>query len=346
MKKTLVAVAALAAVTGAMAEVTISGFFDAGVTSSKATSTAGTSSTTNAVASPGSGQSQITFAAPEDLGDGMKAFANIRAMPSPFAATSTFAGDASEVGLSGPFGTAQIVRDYSMDFGTHAAADAAGSGNSNQDRPVNNRNRRFSRLESVFGLTHAEGKDADLTKMMCGSMFAYVVLGIWMWTVFQFIVLINRHQCTVAYTDIGAKAVSAASNVGSSNKSGMEDASATMRCLEAFTGSLACAHSITFGLISAVVIHETGSSDESAKQRLTSMIQPIVRRQKLNANFIQRTFFTLITSLPTVYVVSWTIFGLTCFVYSLLLPDGSSGPLFYTGQTWIGLIIKENPNNL
>jgi uncharacterized membrane protein YecN with MAPEG domain len=223
---------------------------------------------------------------------------------------------------------------------THAAADAAGSGNSNQDRPVNNRNRRFSRLESVFGLTHAEGKDADLTRMMCGSMFAYVVLGIWIWTVFQFIVLISRHQCTAAYTDIGAKAVSAASNVGSSNNLGTEYASAAMTCIEHFNGSLACAHSITFGLISAVVIHETGSSDESAKQRLTSMIQPMVRRQKIDANFFQRSVSTLITSLPTVYVVSWTIFGLTCFIYSITSPDGSTGPLFYTGQTWIGLIIK------
>ena len=45
---------------------------------------------------------------------------------------------------------------------------------------------------------------------MCGCMFAFVVLGIWIWTNFQFIVLINRHQCTAAFTDLGAKAVSAA----------------------------------------------------------------------------------------------------------------------------------------
>jgi hypothetical protein len=222
-----------------------------------------------------------------------------------------------------------------------AAVDAAGSDDSNQNRPVNNDNNRML-LESVMGLRHADGQENkhDLSRMMCGCMFAYVVLGIWIWTIIEFISLINRHQCSAAYTDLGATAASAVSNLGSSNNVGMEDATASFTCLGFFTGSLACAHSITFGLISAVVIHETGSSDESAKQRLTSMIQPIVRRQKLNANFIQRTFFTLITSLPTVYVVSWTIFGLTCFVYSLLLPDGSSGPLFYTGQTWIGLIIK------
>jgi len=124
MKKTLVAVAALAAVTGAMAEVTISGFVDGGVSSIKSTTTAGVSSTTNSVTSPGAGQSQITFAASEDLGGGTTALANIRLNPSIFAGTIT--SDVSEIGLKGAFGTALIARDFSIDFFTHAAADASG----------------------------------------------------------------------------------------------------------------------------------------------------------------------------------------------------------------------------
>eukprot|EP00984_Skeletonema_dohrnii_P012274 scaffold4963_cov115-Skeletonema_dohrnii-CCMP3373.AAC.4 len=96
----------------------------------------------------------------------------------------------------------------------------------------------------------------------------------------------------------------------------------------------------TVGLISAVVIHETGSSDDSARNRLSSMIQPIKRRRDVNSNSSQRCFCSLITWLPTVYVLCWTVLGLTCFVFSLMRPDGSTGPLFYTGQTWIGLVIK------
>ena len=124
MKKTLVAVAAMAAVTGAMADATISGFFDGGYTINKTTDAANASSTKSTLASSSSGQSQITFAASEDLGSGMKAMANIRVAPSPF--TGAIAQDISEVGVSGGFGTAMLVRDYGIDFMVHAAADASG----------------------------------------------------------------------------------------------------------------------------------------------------------------------------------------------------------------------------
>ncbi|MBU6369176.1 MAG: porin [Burkholderiales bacterium] len=124
MKKTLVAVAALAAVTGAMAEVTITGFVDGGVQSTKSTTTAGVSSTTTSVGSNGAGQSQLTFAASEDLGSGTTAFANIRLNPGIFSAT--IGQDVSEIGLRGAFGTALVGRDYGIDFLTHAAADASG----------------------------------------------------------------------------------------------------------------------------------------------------------------------------------------------------------------------------
>jgi hypothetical protein len=95
-------------------------------------------------------------------------------------------------------------------------------------------------------------------------------------------------------------------------------------CLNLFTGKLACAHSIAFGLISAVVIQETGSSDDSARQRLSSITQPILKRRKANANIFQRTLFSVIVLLPAVYVVSWTTFGCWCFIYSISTPDGST----------------------
>jgi len=205
----------------------------------------------------------------------------------------------------------------------------------NQQVPVHQRNHTM--LESMMGLRRAEGNETEgsFYRMIIGSMFAYVVLGIFSWTVIQFMVLINQHECSTAYIGLGANL---AANGGSGL--GFKDASATMSCLDVFTGTLACAHSITFGLISAVVIHEMGSSDDSARNRLSSMIQPIKKRRDDNSNFSQRCFCSLITWLPTVYVVCWTVLGLTCFVFSLMRPDGSTGPLFYTGQTWIGLVIK------
>jgi len=125
MKKTLVAVAAMAAVTGAMADATISGFFDSAYTINSVTA-AGTGLTTKntTLAPSGSGQNQITFGASEDLGGGLKAFANLRIMPLPN--SNALNQDASEIGVSGGFGTFQIGKDYSIDHGVIAQVDASG----------------------------------------------------------------------------------------------------------------------------------------------------------------------------------------------------------------------------
>jgi predicted porin len=124
MKKTLVAVAAMAAVTGAMADATISGFFDSAYTSNSATNAANVTSKSTTLAPSGSGQNQITFGAGEDLGGGMKAFANLRIMPLPN--SGALNQDASEIGISGGFGTLQIGKDYSIDHGVIAQVDASG----------------------------------------------------------------------------------------------------------------------------------------------------------------------------------------------------------------------------
>ncbi len=124
MKKTLVAVAAMFAVTGAMADATISGFFDSAYTSNKTTSAANATTSATTLAPSGSGQNQITFAASEDLGSGLKAFANLRIMPLPN--TSALNQDASEIGISGGFGTLQIGKDYSIDHAVIAQVDASG----------------------------------------------------------------------------------------------------------------------------------------------------------------------------------------------------------------------------
>eukprot|EP00984_Skeletonema_dohrnii_P034697 scaffold33642_cov170-Skeletonema_dohrnii-CCMP3373.AAC.2 len=195
-----------------------------------------------------------------------------------------------------------------------------------QDRPVRSAVVDIDGLaESALGLSKLEGKKAKrgLYRVLFGCMFAYVVLGIWIYTIIKFIVVINYYGCVRAYE---------------TEPKGDSDLS---ECIHVFTGKLACAHSITFGLISAVVIQETGSADDTARQRLSSITKPILkRRQVKNANIFQRAMCSVIVLLPAVYVVSWTGFGLWCFLYSISAPDGSSGPLFYTGEVWLGITIR------
>ena len=132
MKKTLVAIAAAAAVTGAMAEVTISGIVDAGITTTT-TNTAGTQTTKNALTPAGNGQSGLNFGTTEDLGDGLTAYAAVNTI---FSATTVGSSDAligidngSGVGLKGAFGNVFLGVSYNMTWFAMSAADATGWNN-------------------------------------------------------------------------------------------------------------------------------------------------------------------------------------------------------------------------
>ncbi len=129
MKKTLVAVAALAAATGAMAQVTISGFIDQAYNSQRTTTAAGVSSTVTSIGHNAIGQDSIGFAVSEDLGNGLSAFGAINLIANittPSGAVTTDNG--SGVGVKGAFGTAGFAQGYSLVWKTSAASDASGWG--------------------------------------------------------------------------------------------------------------------------------------------------------------------------------------------------------------------------
>jgi len=129
MKKTLVAVAALAAATGAMAEVTISGFIDQAYNTTRSTTAAGVSSTITSIGSNAIGQDSIGFAVSEDLGNGITAFGALNLITNVTTGSGTVTGDAgSGVGIKGAFGTLGFGQGYSLVWKTTAASDASGWG--------------------------------------------------------------------------------------------------------------------------------------------------------------------------------------------------------------------------
>jgi len=124
MKKTLVAVAALAAATGAMAEVTISGMMEIGLSSTNnVTSNVGVK--TNTIGDT-NGNNVINMVAKEDLGSGMAAdiqygFGSSGDKDSSYTNYQTFAG------LSGGFGRIQAGSFISPQFNVNAGGDATGA---------------------------------------------------------------------------------------------------------------------------------------------------------------------------------------------------------------------------
>jgi len=126
MKKTLVAVAAMAAVTGAMAQATIYGNIDQAYTKSTTSVAGRQTSNTTTMGSYQMGSSQIGFKGEEDLGGGLKAsFLHEMGV---FTETngSVFTRQAF-VGLSGGFGDVRIGKQYSASFLNLVGADPFGA---------------------------------------------------------------------------------------------------------------------------------------------------------------------------------------------------------------------------
>ena len=125
MKKTLVAVAAMAAVTGAMAQATIYGNIDQALIKSRTTVAGVQTSSSTGMGSYQMGGSQIGFKGEEDLGSGLKASflhemgVTTEQDTSPGfqnAAAQTFTTRQAYVGLSGGFGALRIGKQYSAAF--------------------------------------------------------------------------------------------------------------------------------------------------------------------------------------------------------------------------------------
>jgi predicted porin len=131
MKKTLVAVAAMAVVTGAMANVTIGGLVDQALTSTKATTSGGVTTTTKSIGPTVNGASELFFTGSEDLGDGIKASfrlgLNMTADDNGASTTTNSSANASNrisyVELSGGFGSVQLGQQWKPGFFVILAAD-------------------------------------------------------------------------------------------------------------------------------------------------------------------------------------------------------------------------------
>jgi len=137
MKKTLVAVAALAAATGAMAQVTISGIVDQSVTRIiNKDSSASTTATTTSIGSQYTG-ADLNIGGSEDLGNGLTARFNVGMF---LDADSAFGTDPTNyqsfAGIAGGFGDVQIGQFFSVMHSVNASYDAAGYSQVNTSHQV------------------------------------------------------------------------------------------------------------------------------------------------------------------------------------------------------------------
>lgn len=124
MKKTLVAIAAVVATTGAMADVTIFGIVDQAFASTSTTTSGGVKTTTSAIKPVYTGN-ELGFKGNDDVGNGMTADFQIHFGPSVDNTTAP-TNYQSWVGLKGDFGGLRIGQFYSPSFFNNATYDTVG----------------------------------------------------------------------------------------------------------------------------------------------------------------------------------------------------------------------------
>jgi len=127
MKKTLVAVAAMAVVTGAMANVTLYGNIDQAYVKSTTTVDGSQTASTTKMTSYQMGGSQIGVKGEEDLGGGLKASFLQELNVLTDTDTGSVGTRQAYVGLSGGFGAVRIGKQYSAAFFNMLNADPFGA---------------------------------------------------------------------------------------------------------------------------------------------------------------------------------------------------------------------------
>jgi len=106
-------------------------------------------------------------------------------------------------------------------------------------------------------------------------------------------------------------------------------------------------HNLSFGLVSAVVVSQIGSHQQQQQQsqqknrsinKLTNqLLHPT--KSTPGSHIMSRFVYYFITWTPRLYILTWIITGCACLLCGSTWGSKYSGPLFVTGQAWLGIAI-------
>lgn len=123
-----------------------------------------------------------------------------------------------------------------------------------------------------------------------------------------------------------------------------------------YSGLAAGVHSVIFGLVTAVVIHELSEASES-KRSLYNRFSDLyldqitqIRQGRRDANDQQRRvplrrvrlrqlYQFLILQSTRAYMFSWIVCGAASMIYGFASDTLPSNPVYVTGLTWLGVAI-------
>ena len=105
-------------------------------------------------------------------------------------------------------------------------------------------------------------------------------------------------------------------------------------------------HSLTFGLVSAVVVSQIGCHQQQQQSQQKNRSINKLTNQLLHAtqstpgsHIVSRFVYNFIMWTPRLYVVTWIVTGCACLLCGSMWGSEYSGPLYNSGQAWLGIAI-------
>ncbi len=189
-------------------------------------------------------------------------------------------------------------------------------------------------------------------RYVLGAILAYILILLFLFTVIWFLVRIFDASCDTLLP------VNELPNKNSTDVDSIKQWAVQEECAALFRRPLSTVHNITFGLVTAVVTFQLGEVTAKSTSGLYAHFQPIkrereARRRKDVYNSASHFFFlskatsacwdsfwyNAIVFSPRVFVLMWILCGLVCLIVGSILGPERSGPIYTTGQTWLGFSI-------
>ena len=202
-----------------------------------------------------------------------------------------------------------------------------------------------------------EAEKKEIYKYILKAILSYTLLMLFIFSTFYIIYKLRSHGCGGALVDSYLEEHFHALNMTETSyeTETMMIEEIYAECifyLTAYFGhssDIVTLHNLTFGLVSAVVVSQIGSHQQQQQQqsqqkniaikKLTNQLLHATESTPGSSRIMSRFVYNFITWTPQIYVVTWIVTGCACLLCGSIWGSEYSGPLFVTGQTWLGIAI-------
>ena len=230
--------------------------------------------------------------------------------------------------------------------------------NDNEDKnKTDTKNENDDKCEEAGDLAtfyEREAEKKEIHKYILGAILSYTLLMIFMLSAFYIIYQLKRYGCggvdTVKAEDMPWREETFytlnTTEITRWKEVLYKECNFFLQAEFNQNSAIVTLHNLTFGLVSAVVVSQIGSHQQPQQSQQENRAINKLTNQLLHAtkstpgsHIVSRFVYNFIMWTPRLYVLTWIFTGCSCLLCGSIWGSEYSGPLYVTGQTWLGIAI-------